>query len=284
MAELSRSWCADGGSSFRGGARGAGTFQKTSVDEAYLEPTRRTLAAELYKSNDKERRTPAAQLILSGDDKERTGNRTLLCSPALAKRAVLRGLSAPAEKAAERGLSDKEHTDNRTVLCSPPAKKTAVDASSGCALICGVRDFGDEEMEASEGGDSLGGGGGGGENAMGVAVAVDGFPDDGRRKEAGGERRGVAALERHSRAGEQEVEEEEDGEGEEEEDEEEKEEEEKEEDEDEEGGGEEEEDRLLRAGLLLGRRIQRTLSEVLKYDCSVGVSRSKVRYRGFLAL
>ncbi|CAM9299845.1 unnamed protein product, partial [Laminaria digitata] len=189
---LVRGFCPpeDGGSSFRGGAGGAGTFQKTSVDEAYLEPTRRTLAAELYKSNDKERRTPAAQLILSGDDKERTGKRTLLCSPALAKRAVLRGLSAPAEKAAERGRSDKEHTDNRTVmcspalakrtmLCSPPAKKTAVDASSGCALICGFRDFGDEEMKASEGGDSLGGGGGGGENAMGVAVAVDGFPDDG---------------------------------------------------------------------------------------------------------
>lgn len=40
---------------------------------------------------------------------------------------------------------------------------------------------------------------------------------------------------------------------------------------------EEEEDRLLEAGGLLGKRIQQTLSDVLDYDCSVGVAGNKVK-------
>lgn len=40
---------------------------------------------------------------------------------------------------------------------------------------------------------------------------------------------------------------------------------------------EEEESRLLEAGVLLATRIQKTLSDVLQYDCSIGVASNKVR-------
>lgn len=39
---------------------------------------------------------------------------------------------------------------------------------------------------------------------------------------------------------------------------------------------EDEEDRLLEAGGLLAARIQQTLSDVLQYDCSIGVASNKV--------
>lgn len=214
---------ADSGSSFRGGAGGAGAFQKTSVDEAYLEPTRRALAAELLLS-------------------EQEGNQTLLCSSAPAKTAVLCS-SAPEKEKAGRGL--KRPLSRINSVCDPlaPAQGLGIDSestagdTSGCALNRGFRQFGDEEKEASDSGGSLGGGG---ENALEMAVADS--PDDGWPEDAWGKRRD-GALEAHSRA------------------------------------DEEEEDRLLQAGGLLGRRIQQTLSEILKYDCSVGVARNKVRDR-----
>lgn len=230
---------ADGGNSFRGGAGGAGTFQKTSVDEAYLEPTRRTLAAELVPSDDQER-----------------SSRTLPCSPAPAKKGGALCSSSSScgsgEKAAGRGL--KRPISKINGMCGPfapaeghgsggePAAATAAGDTSDCAPSRGRGHFGDDEKEASEGGGSLSAGG---ENALELAVAES--PDNGRPEEARKKRRsgGGGGLrdtpERHSRA------------------------------------DDEEEERLLEAGGLLGRRIQRALSEVLKYDCSVGVAPNKVR-------
>lgn len=39
---------------------------------------------------------------------------------------------------------------------------------------------------------------------------------------------------------------------------------------------EDEEDQLLEAGGLLATKIQQTLSDVLQYDCSIGVANNKV--------
>lgn len=213
------------------------------MDEAYLEPTRRTLSAELVPSDDKER-----------------NSRTLPCSSAPAKKGgALCSPSSPSsssscgsgEKAAGRGV--KRPISKISGVCGPfaPAEghgsggESAVAAgagagdTSGCAPSRGRGNFGDDEKEGSEGGGSLSAGG---ENPLELAVAES--PDDGRPEEALKKKRGGGGgggLERHARS------------------------------------DDEEEDRLLEAGGLLGRRIQRALSEVLKYDCSVGVAPNKVR-------
>lgn len=173
---------------------GGGKFQKASIDEAYLEPTRRTLTAELHlvqKDKNPERPSTVAS---NTQGEERWTKRT---------------------RNGEDAHPFKRSGGNQ---CHP--------SCSGGQAKC---------LSGSESGASQSQGGGTGEEASAWDIAS---PSDEQPSSSGRRRDGLAVP--RSKDDEQ------------------------------------EENRLLQAGGLLGKRIQRTLREVLDYDCSVGVAGNKV--------
>lgn len=196
---------------------GGGKFQKTSVDEAYLEPTRRTLMAELLLSQ-----------------QERNGHN----APAGCSSATNEGAAGPSgpSKVARAGVKRPRGGKSRAFGGGPlPVEPSAKRWWYG-------DDTGPTPTISSDGGTPNGsqdGRSSGEGNGWDMVAEWDSLDNDGQSGEWARRKTGD-----FSRTKEEE---------------------------------EEEEDRLLEAGGLLGRRIQRTLREVLKYDCSVGVAGNKAR-------
>lgn len=182
---------------------GGGSFQKASVDEAYLEPARRTLTAELLSSKQHEGR-PAA--IGKSDPTASTGT-----SATVAERLVA-GVKRP--RAGGNSASVAGHGDGSSwdPVCSMQRRGL------------GESQYGDAEGDRHDW-----------NMAVGYGSSLD---DDEQSDEWGRKRRREHDAVRDIG---------------------------------------EDEDRLLEAGGLLGKRIQKTLRDVLNYDCSVGVASNKVR-------
>lgn len=194
--------CEDRGNDVRGG--GTGTFQKASVDEAYLAPARGTLMAELSLAQ--HGYNPAGASVVS--------------SPTDKGRGVKRSRSANDER--------------RTFLAGGEQRLDGEHPTAAANIgSVGVR-FGvsREESGASE--------------SQGRTEGEDHEWDIAKEGSLGEERPQTLARQGRCAVGHQRMEE------------------------------DDEEDRLLEAGGLLGKRIQQTLSDVLNYDCSVGVAGNKV--------
>lgn len=179
-----------------------GTFQKASVDEAYLEPSRRTLLAELRLSSLREKNGPSAA----------PG-----CFTSNTNAAAPWPLLAGAKRV--RGGENSELGGCPSVLVQSPAQQRR-DNDRSCGRGSSQSQDGDESGEGNRWN-------------LWAECSPD---DDGPSKEW--------ARRRSPRTKKDE---------------------------------EEEEARLLEAGGLLATRIQQTLSDVLQYDCSIGVANNKVR-------
>eukprot|EP00903_Cladosiphon_okamuranus_P014191 g13185.t1 len=186
------------------GIHNQGTFEKASIDEAYLEPTRRTLLTELRLSSyrDKSGSSSAAD-----------------CSTSYTATAAQAVAPAPLMAGTERACGGKqsESGDCPSVLVQPSARRWC-DGDDSC---------GRGPSQSQDGSDSSEG------NSWSIRAGYS--PDD------GGQPNGRARRE-YPRTKKDE---------------------------------EEEEARLLEAGGLLATRIQQTLSDVLQYDCSIGVASNK---------
>lgn len=184
---------------------GGGTFQKASIDEAYLEPTRRTLMAELWLSSQRqEKRSSAA-----------AGRPT---SAAEAAAPAMEPGSLVAEAKRTCGEEGSECGGHPSALVERTARQWRDGDGS----------FGRGPSQSQDGCDS------GEQNEWnlwtGCSPDDDGQPGDWARR-------------RSRRATKDE---------------------------------EEDDARLLKAGGVLATRIQQTLSDVLQYDCSIGVATNKV--------
>lgn len=193
---------------------GGGKFQKTSVDEAFLEPTRRTLMAELLFSQQERKRH----------------NATAGRSPATTEVAAASAASSLAGVKRPRGgegytSGDEPRLPDSSVL------RWRYSGDDGFAAM--VSRYGGT-LSGSQDGESSGEG-----NGWDMAVGSDSLYKNGQPAQWA--RRTIGDCSR-TKNDEGEV-----------------------------------EDRLLEAGGLLGKRIQRTLRDVLEYDCSVGVAGNKVR-------
>ena len=200
---------------------GPGTFQKVSVDEAYLEPTRRTLLAELLLSSQRKTTQPASAA---------TEPAMTSASAATATRTATRDFLLP--------RSGRTHGDEGGAsgcgppLVEPPAQQwryggTDRDAQSSSrhrGRASGSQD-GDDSAE---------------ESGWEMSVGYGSLDSDRQSNEWAERRRKGGGSARANR------------------------------------DEEDEEDRLLEAGGLLAARIQQTLSDVLQYDCSIGVASNKV--------
>lgn len=183
-----------------------GAFQKASIDEAYLEPSRRTLLAELrLSSSQREKNGPSAAPGCSTSSTNTAAPEPLLVG---AKRA--------------RGGENSE-VGGRPSMFVQPSVQHVRRRDDSCGRGPSRSQDGDESGEGNR-----------------WNLWAEWSPDDdGQPNEW--------ARRRSPRTGEDEEEE------------------------------EEEEARLLKAGDLLATRIQQTLSDVLQYDCSIGVASNKAR-------
>lgn len=197
------------------GAKARGKFQKTSVDEAYLEPSRRTLMTELLLSSDREKNKPGAGVERS------VGPERAPMAGELLRAGVKRPRSA-----------DTCVSGNVPFSASVSEQACRDDDGGGCAPT--LYRQGEETVENQRGLYTPEGDDGD------VEAGYDSIEHDGHQN-------GCARQGRRDGNGRTEKVE------------------------------EEEEAQLLKAGGLLGRRIQQTVRDVLKYDCSVGVAGNKVR-------
>lgn len=195
---------------------GGGKFQKASVDEAYLEPTRRTLMAELLLSQ-QERNGHNAPAGCSSASAE------VGAAPPAASKLPLAGVKRP------RGGDSGAFGGGP--LPAEPAQRWRYCDDNGSTRT--FSRYGGRPNGSQDGGSS-GEGNGWDMMAGWNSLDNDGQPGEWARRTTGN----LSRTKQHE---------------------------------------EDEEDRFLEAGGLLGRRIQRALSEVLKYDCSVGVAGNKVR-------
>ncbi|CAM9887204.1 unnamed protein product, partial [Ectocarpus sp. 8 AP-2014] len=178
-----------------------GSFQKASVDEAYLEPARRTLIAELV-SSEKHQGRPAA-----------IGKRLPIAAS---------GTSAGAAERLLAGIKRPRAGGNSAFVAGHGDDGSLPPACSKRRRGFGENQYGDAEGDRHEW-----------DVTVGFGSSLD---DDEQSDEWGRKRR-------------------------------------REHDDVRDVG--EDEDRLLEAGGLLGKRIQKTLRDVLNYDCSVGVASNK---------
>lgn len=182
---------------------GEGSFQKASVDEAYLEPARRTLTAELLSSEQHQGR-PAA-----------IGQRRPIAATETSAGAAERLLA---------GIKRPRAGGNSAFVAGHGDYSSLAPAYSKQRRGLGESQYGHAEGDRHEW-----------DVTVGYGYSLD---DDEQSDEWGKKRRREHDDVRDV------------GEG---------------------------EDRLLEAGGLLGKRIQKTLRDVLNYDCSVGVASNKVR-------
>lgn len=195
---------------------GGGKFQKTSVDEAYLEPTRRTLMAELLLSQqERNGHSGAAGYSSATTD--------VAAAPAAAAKLSLAGGKRP------RG-GENHASEGCPLQVEPSAKQWRYGDDGGS--VPSISRYGERPSGSQEEGSSGEG------NSWDMALGCDSFNSDGQSDKYARRRKGDRSRTKKE---------------------------------------EEEEDQFLEAGGSLGRRIQRTLREVLKYDCSVGVAGNKVR-------
>ncbi|CAB1097215.1 unnamed protein product [Ectocarpus sp. CCAP 1310/34] len=180
---------------------GEGSFQKASVDEAYLEPARRTLTAELLSSEQHQGR-PAAK----GQRRPTAATET----------------SAGAAERLVAGIKRPRTGDNSVFVAGHGDYSSLAPACSKQRREWGESQYGHTEGDRHEW-----------DVTVGYGSSID---DDEQSDEWGRKRR-------------------------------------REHDDVRDVG--EDEDRLLEAGGLLGKRIQKTLRDVLNYDCSVGVASNK---------
>lgn len=185
-------------------------FQKASIDEAYLEPTRRTLLAELRHSSNREKTGPSAA----------AGSSTSITKAAV---AISSEPSLAGAKRNRSGGSIRSGGSRGSHGCS-----SALVEPTAQPWRDGDDSRGKGPTQSQDEDDS-------GEGNRWNLWAECSPDDDGRPNEG--------ARRRSSRAKKDE---------------------------------EEEEARLLEAGGLLATRIQQTLSDVLHYDCSIGVASNKV--------
>lgn len=192
-----------------------GIFQKASVDEAYLEPTRRTLMAELLLSSERENKTPGTAAERSNSTDRAPTAAELLTAGAKRPRRT--------ESSVGGVPSSANHAEEPWRHGGGDGRDQALSGSGQDSTENQNRLYTPDEIEGD------------------VEAGYDSVGDDGHQNGFGRPRRSGSNARTES------IE-------------------------------EEEEAQLLEAGGLLGIRIQKTLRDVLKYDCSVGVAGNKVRY------
>jgi len=149
---------------------GSGTFQKASVDEAYLEPTRRTLLAELLLPSRREKHKPAAPAPAPAP------------APATAKRIATGGVRPPG---AEWTRDDEcSISGGGQSAAKHPAQQWRCGDADRCAESSYRYRDREGASESQDGGDS------GEENGWETSVGYDSLEGDGHSNELVERRRG----------------------------------------------------------------------------------------------